>query len=282
MDILVSTEWLAGELENEAGDLVVLDASAYLPTEKKDGATLFREAHVAGAQFFDLDLFSEPEARHSHTVPTESRFARLAGALGISNRSRVVAYDQKGLFSAARAWWLFGLFGHDRVAVLDGGLPKWVAEAKPVVADEETPRPQQTFTASLQTGWLAGTGDLMDSLAPGTVLLDARSSGRFTGSEPEPRPGMRSGHIPGSRNLPYSRLLAADGRMRPVEELRGLLAELGVGADSAVVTSCGSGMTAAIINLAMRRCGYAMPRLYDGSWSEWGSRADLPVAAGAD
>jgi thiosulfate/3-mercaptopyruvate sulfurtransferase len=276
MDALVSTEWLAGELGKP--DLVLFDATKYLPNEPKDGAAEFRAAHIAGARYFDIDAIADPDTELPHMVPTPGRFGKLVGVLGVSNRSRVIFYDQKGLASAARGWWMMGLYGHDGTAVLDGGLPKWLREGRPVETGEPPAAKPTIFVPALRAGWLRGVGDLIANLDSGAeIVLDARAAGRFLGVVAELRSGVRSGHIPGARNLPYTELLAADQTMLAPAELRAKFATVGIDAGSKVVTSCGSGVTAAILTLGLHVAGLRRGALYDGSWTEWGGRSDTPV-----
>jgi thiosulfate/3-mercaptopyruvate sulfurtransferase len=274
---LVSTGWLAGALGTPG--LVVFDTTKYLPNEPRDAAAEFRAAHVPGARHFDVDVIADPETDLPHMVPTPGRFAALIGALGVANDSFVVFYDQKGLVSAARGWWMMGLFGHDRAAVLDGGLPKWLAEHRPVESGEARPVAPAFFRPDFRATRLRGIGDVLANLADGRELvLDARAAGRFTAASPEPRAGMRSGHIPGSVNLPYTELLAADHTMLAPAALRQRLARAGVDGSRPVVTSCGSGITACVLTLAMAQAGLPQGAVYDGSWTEWGGRPDTPVA----
>ncbi len=275
MEPLVSTSWLAEHLGEDG--LVLFDATMYLPNESKNGREEFARAHIPGAGFFDIDEIADPESHLPHMVPTPSRFAALIAALGVSNASRVVFYDQKGLSSAARGWWLMGLFGHDQAAVLDGGLPKWLREGRPTEAGPPVPRARGDFSPAFRPKRLRGLGDMMENLASrAELVLDARAAGRFAGTAPEPRPGLASGHIPGSRNLPYNMLLNADGTMKPPEQLRAAFAACGVAENSAVVTSCGSGVSAAILTLGLTLAGYPCGALYDGSWTEWASRPETP------
>jgi len=272
----VTTAWLAGELGKR--DLVVFDATKYLPNEPKDGHAEFLQAHIPGARFFDIDEIADPDTDLPHMVPTAGRFARLVGALGVSNTTRVVFYDQKGLSSAARGWWLMGLFGHDDAAVLDGGLPKWRAEGRALEAGASAPAVPAQFRPHFRPTRLRGIGDILTNLDQrGEVVLDARAAGRFAGTAPEPRPGMRAGRIPGSRNLPYTELLNPDGTFRAPGDLRARFAALGIDGTHPVVTSCGSGVSACILTLGMRLAGLPDAAVYDGSWSEWGAHPATPV-----
>jgi thiosulfate/3-mercaptopyruvate sulfurtransferase len=276
MEPLVSTAWLADELGKP--DLVIFDATKYLPHEGRDGAAEFLIAHVPGARFFDIDEVADQDTDLPHMVPTPGRFAKLMGMMGVSNTSRVVFYDQKGLASAARGWWLMGLFGHDQVAVLDGGLPKWRAEGRALEAGPTKPAAPTVFRPDLRAARLRGVGDVLRDVATGEeLILDARAAGRFTAAIPEPRPGMRSGHMPGAANLPYTELLNPDQTLRPPAELRARFAAAGVDGTRPVVTSCGSGVTAAILTLGLRLSGLPEGALYDGSWTEWGGRSDTPI-----
>ena len=273
---LVSTAWLADAIGD--AELVVLDATLYLPNEPKDAATEFRAAHIPGARLFDINLVADPDTDLPHMVPSPGRFAKLMGALGVSNNSCVVFYDQKGLMSAARGWWMMGLFGHDRAAVLDGGLPKWRAEGRPVEAGEAAAPAEAVFRPDFRATRLRGIGDVLTNLESGRELvLDARAAARFAARAPEPRPGMRSGHIPGSVSLPYTDLLDPDQTMLAPSALRARLAQAGVDGRRPVVTSCGSGVSACILTLAMVQAGLPAGAVYDGSWSEWGGRPDTPI-----
>lgn len=289
MTPLVSTAWVAAALAEVSAakasvaeaplpqGLVLLDATFFLPNEKRDARAGFAEAHLPGARFFDIEAIADPDTDLPHMVPAAGRFARLAGALGLGNDSRVVFYDQKGLFSAARGWWLTRLFGHENVAVMDGGLPKWRAEGRATESGEPAAPVPARFVPTLRAARLRGIGDMLDNLATRQFLvLDARSAGRFDASVPEPRPGMPGGHIPGARSLPHTELLAADGTMLPAPALRARFAAAGADGSRSVVTSCGTGVTAAVLTLGLAAAGLPEGALYDGSWTEWAGRPDTP------
>lgn len=273
-DPLVTTDWLAAALGSP--DLVVLDATKYLPNENKDGRAEYLAAHIPGAGFFDIDEVADPDTDLPHMVPTPGRFARLLGAMGVSGATRCVFYDQKGLASASRGWWLMGLFGHDRAYVLDGGLPKWTREGRALEAGAPTPPVPATFRPDFRAARLRGIGDML-ALQPGdAAVIDARAAARFHGTAPEPRPGMPSGHMPGSASLPFTDLLEPDGTMKPGPALRARFAAAGVDGTRPVITSCGTGVTATILTLGLLRAGLPQGAVYDGSWTEWASRPDTP------
>ncbi len=279
MQNLVSTEFLAAELGKP--DLVILDCTKYLPNEAPlDGLTEFRKAHVPGARFADIDLLADVEDPLPHMVPTPARFAREIAKLGVGNASRVVAYDQKGLQSAPRLWWLLRLFGHENAAVLDGGLPKWKAEGRALAQGDPPPGPAARFVPDLIARRLAGIGDVKRVLADGSALvLDARAAGRFAGTAPEPRPGLPSGHMPGAANLPFGELLNADGTMKDAAAMRAIFAARGADGAKPLVTSCGTGVTACVLALGAVRAGLPEPAVYDGSWTEWASRPETPKSS---
>lgn len=272
---LVSTAGLEAALGRP--DLVVLDASWYLPQTGRDARQEYLERHIPGALFYDLDAISDPLSPLPHMLGTADHFAAAMGALGIGNDSFVVCYDGSGAnLSAARAWWAFKVFGHDRAAVLDGGLVAWQREGRPLESGEVR-RPAARFTAGYRKELVRSIVDLREAMERGFAqVVDARSAGRFTGREPEPRPGLRPGHMPGARNLPYPELVDAQGRLLPPEQLRERFRSAGVDLSRPVVTSCGSGVSAAALLLALERLGHRQHALYDGSWAEYGS-SDLPV-----
>lgn len=257
--------------------LVVLDAGAAMPGETFDAGAHFRERRIPGARRFDHELFSDPETPLPHMAPSAGRFARLAGALGICEESTVVLYERGAAFAAPRARWLFRLHGHPRVAVLDGGLAAWIAAGGALESGEPAPPLPRHFTPRLRARLLAGLGDVeANATRGGALLLDARAAPRFDGTGAEPRPGIRAGHIPGSRNLPFGRLLAADGRMKPADALRAEFAAVGVDCGVPTIVSCGTGVTAAVLALGLELAGFGEPALYDGSWTEWATVHPAP------
>lgn len=277
---LVSTEWLAAHLRDP--DLRVLDASMYLPGSERDAKAEYDKAHIPGARFFDIDEISDQRSELPHMAPAVEKFMSRTRAMGVGDGHQVVVYDGEGLFSAARVWWLFRLMGHRDVAVLDGGLPKWVSEGRrtedmpPIVRDRH-------MTVRFQNHLVRDVTQVSAAQKLGDhAIIDARSEARFRGEAPEPREGLRGGHIPGSVNLPYSRLLQADGTMKDPEALKKEFTAAGVDLDKPAITTCGSGVTAAILSLAMERFGKLDYALYDGSWCEWGQFPSLPVATGED
>ena len=278
-DPLVSTEWLASHI-NDA-NVKVIDASfklpGVLPLPKDD----YLAAHIPSAVFFDVDAVSDHSNPLPHMFPSAEQFGRDIGALGISNADTVVVYDSGGWVAAPRAWWMFLSYGHDKVRVLNGGLKKWRAEGRPVQSGEVKAK-LATFRATFDTRRVRNMREMIDNVASkAEQVIDARAADRFEGRAAEPRPGIRSGHIPGSRNVPYNRLFdAATGAMKPLEALREAFVGAGVKLDAPIVTSCGSGVSAGVLTLALYRLGVEKSALYDGSWSEWGQAGGPPIATG--
>ena len=278
-DPLVSTDWLAAHLHD--ANLKVVDASFKLPGVTPLPKEDYLEAHIPGAVFFDVDAVSDHSNPLPHMFPIAEQFGRDVGALGIGNSDMVVVYDAGGWVAGPRAWWMFLCYGHSRVRVLDGGLKKWRAEARPVESGAVTPKPA-AFKAAFDARRVRTMREMVSNVASqAEQVIDARASNRFEGRAAEPRPGLRPGHIPSSRNLPYNDLFDANtGAMKPLDELRKAFAGAGVDLTRPIVTSCGSGVSAAVLTLALYRLGLENSALYDGSWSEWGLPDGPPVATG--
>ncbi len=275
---LVSTSWLAERLN--APDVRIVDASWYLPDANRDPIAEYEAEHIPGAVFFDIDEIADTASGLPHMVPPVEKFVSRVRRKGIGDGHKVVVYDGAGLFSAARVWWLFRLFGHRDVSVLDGGLPKWKAEGLPV---DDTPPVQRDrhLTARKDLSLLRDATQIALAVKLGAEqIVDARGPGRFAGQEPEPRAGLRAGHIPGAKNVHYTKLLNADGTLKDAEAIRKIFEGADVDLDKPVVTSCGSGVTAAILSLALEQIGHSRHALYDGSWAEWGAFEDLPIETG--
>lgn len=275
---IVSTDWLAANLS--APDLVVVDASWYLPQMGRDALAEYNEGHIPGAIRFDIDDVSDPSSGLPHTLPAPHVFASKMRRLGIGDGQRIVVYDGIGLFSAPRVWWMFRVMGVEDVFILDGGIRKWKAEERPL-EDMPVRRPERHFTARLNNLALADIDDVLKVVQSGSAqILDARPAGRFTGADPEPRAGMRSGHMPGARNLPFNMLMQEEGTIKPADQIAALMKDAGIDPERPVITSCGSGVTAAVLTLGLTMIGAKNLRLYDGSWSEWGGRSDTPIDTG--
>ena len=276
MSNLVSTEWLAAHLN----DVRVVDASWYMPNDKRDPHAEFEAAHIPGAVHFDIDAIADRSTDLPHMMPSAGAFAKAVGALGIGNGDTVVVYDGSGIFSAPRVWWMFKAMGHDQVKVLDGGFPKWRREVHPIETGAVRPA-LQIFRASLRPAIMRDFDDVMNIVKDHSAqIADARSPGRFTGSEAEPRAGVRGGHMPGAANVHFRTLLTAEGTFRPRAQLREVFERANVDTQKPIVTSCGTGVTAAILMLALEEIGAKDTALYDGSWTEWGAHPEAPVVKG--
>lgn len=275
---LVSTEWLAAHLKDP--DLRILDATWFMPDSGRDARAEYQAAHIPGARFFDIDEISDQRSNLPHMAPPVEKFMSRMRAMGVGDGHQVVVYDGSGLFSAARVWWTFRLMGKMDVAVLDGGFPKWRAEGRevedlpPVVRDRHMTVTRQNHLIKDVTQ-VAHAAKLAQA-----EIIDARAPARFKGEVAEPRPGLRSGHIPGSKNVPFATVLNPDGTMKAAADLIAVFEAAGIDLTKPAITTCGSGVTAAILSLALERIGHRTHALYDGSWSEWGMYEDLAVAKG--
>lgn len=276
---LIETDELERELE--APDFVIVDATWFMPNEGRNAREEYLAEHIPGALFFDIDEIADTSAPLSHTLPAPEKFSSRMRSMGIGDGQRIVVYDRQGMFSAPRAWWMFRVMGAQDVSVLNGGLPKWKREGRPLMMSEPTPRTRRHFTARRNLDLVRDVEDMKALVNDkSATILDARSPERFAGTAPEPREGLRSGHIPGSHNVPYGKLLNADGTLKSRDELHSLFEAAGVDPHKPVVTSCGSGITACVLALALAETGHRRTSVYDGSWAEWGADESLPIETG--
>jgi thiosulfate/3-mercaptopyruvate sulfurtransferase len=277
---IVETDWLAEHLD--APDLIVFDGSWHLPTAGRDAKAEYLAEHIPGAMFFDIDDLVDEKSPLPHMLPPTPKFASRMKKMGVGDGMRIVVYDSYGLFSAARVWWTFRAMGHQDVAVLNGGLKKWIAEGRPLEDGQPVTRTARHFTPLLNNSLVRDLDDMKGYAASGKMqIVDARPRGRFEGTEPEPRPGLRGGHIPGAKNVPSATILNGDGALKSKPELEKIFRDAGIDPAKPVVTTCGSGVTASMLSLALAVIGQTNAAVYDGSWAEWGQeKLDTPVVTG--
>jgi thiosulfate/3-mercaptopyruvate sulfurtransferase len=276
---LTETDQLVAELD--APDFVIIDGSWHMPSDGRNARAEYLEEHIPGAIFFDIDEIADTKSKLPHMLPPPEKFSSRMRSMGIGDGSRVVVYDTAGLFSAARVWWTFRVMGHDDVTVLNGGLPKWKREGLPLESGEPRLRSTRHFTSRRNADLVRDVFDMKTLLKDHSAqIVDARSAERFAGKAQEPRPGLRSGHIPGAHNLPYAKLLKQDGTLKSQAQIEALFSQAGVDLSKPVVTSCGSGITASVLALALAEIGHRRTAVYDGSWSEWGADEKLPIETG--
>jgi thiosulfate/3-mercaptopyruvate sulfurtransferase len=280
-DPMVTAAWLAQHLN--APDLRVVDATWFMPNDPRDAKALYAERRIPGAIFFDIDEIADTDSDLPHMLPAPEKFASRMKKAGVGDGTRIVVYDNHGLMSAARVWWMFRVFGHEDVAVLDGGFPAWESGGHEIETGPPRARMERHFTPRVRNDLVRQLGDVQRAIDGGnrTPILDARAAPRFKGEAPEPRAGLRSGHMPGALNVPFGSLLNADGTMKAAAELKQLFDAAGLKGAAAPICSCGSGITAAVIALALARTGRWDAAVYDGSWAEWGAGETNPVATGA-
>jgi thiosulfate/3-mercaptopyruvate sulfurtransferase len=275
---LVSVDWLSKHLDD--ADLRVVDATWYMPAENRPGLAEFEKGHIPGAVFFDIDQIADQSSDLPHMLPSPGAFTKAVSSLGLSPEHRIVVYDGHGIFSAPRVWWTLRVMGFDQVAVLDGGLKAWRAAGQPLATGVPQPEPIASSVRP-RPELVRALSDVQAAIEdPAIQILDARPATRFRGEAPEPRSGLRGGHMPGACNLPWNAVVDADGALRAPDELRAAFAVAGINLDRPIITTCGSGVSAAVLALALARLGVEQVPIYDGSWSEWGARADTPVVIG--
>ena len=274
---LVSAKWLAARLDHP--ELAILDATFFMPQQGRNSFSEYRSAHLPSARFFDVDAVADTQSPLPHMLPSQNQFEQAVASMGIDNDTHVIVYDNNSFMASARIWWTFRIFGHDRVSVLDGGLGRWQHHGLPTDREVQKPEPRR-FKANFRPGLVRDIGQMLETAdSIDTQVIDARPFGRFAGTEKEPRPGLRSGHIPGSFNLPFPELLEpGNGCLKSPADIENRFQSLGVTLEKPLVTTCGSGVTASILALGLYSIGVCDVAVYDGSWSEWGSRADTPVA----
>ncbi len=278
---LVSAKWLAARLDQP--ELVILDATFFMPQQARSSLAEYRSAHLPSARFFDVDAVADTQSPLPHMLPAQGQFEQAVASMGIDNDTHVVVYDNNSFMASARVWWTFRIFGHDRVSVLDGGLGRWQHHGLPTDREVQKPEPRR-FKADFRPGLVRNLGQMLETAnSTDTQVIDARPSGRFAGTEKEPRPGLRGGHIPGSFNLPFPELLEPEnGCLKSPADIESRFRSLGVTLEKPLVTTCGSGVTASILALGLYSIGVCDVAVYDGSWSEWGSRTNTPVARTAE
>lgn len=277
-DALVDTDWLADCLGDPS--VAIIDASFHLPAANRDGEAEYGKSHIPGAVYFDINDIADTDTELPHMLPAPEIFGTKVGALGINNDTHVICYDANGgAMAAMRAWWMFRIFGHEKVSLLNGGLLKWRAEDRPVTSDKTTVTPH-SYAASFDPALVRSREQVIDNIeGKQDLIVDVRSAGRYNATEPEPREGMRGGHIPGSLNLPFPDLLNADDNntIRPADQLAAIIAGAGIAREKPIVASCGSGVTAAVLAFSLYLLGDDKSAVYDGSWTEWGGRDDTPI-----
>lgn len=268
---LVETDWLEDNLNNP--DMSIIDATWYMPGTPENPEQQFQQSRIPGAVFFNIDEIADKQTTLPHMLPSAALFSKAVSEMGIKNEDHIIIYDRTGIFSAPRVWWTFRTMGHSKVSVLNGGLKKWIAEKRPLSEAPEQYEKQSNYKATLNTSLIKSFDEVLNTIHPqnGSAILDARPAPRFAGDAEEPRPGLKKGHMPGSKNLPFQQLLTNEGTLRSPDELKEIFRKLDISPDTSVITTCGSGITAAILSFALHVIGHNSYAVYDGSWAEWGS-----------